>query len=604
MKTFKYTLILLLACLSMQSCQEIEEPQNTVPTVVTDAVEKYSGYMAYLSGSVTSRANCYFLLSTQTDLSDARKLDVYPRYDEEQGKWFCQSEAGNLQAGTTYYVALCATDGRSEVKGNVVEFTTSSYLSIESVTYNGRELDWDIFSLYITDSENRIEPDAGNLRVEKSYVDNNLYWKLPYDFLLSKSSYKVYACAYNKENPSGSLDRIPVSVRGHEDCVYGSDQVTPENPKANIELKSALATLHFMISTDNAESISVYFNLRNNGNLPTGTERLSISGTLDLTTGKITPIPIAGHDGITFKTDIKPEASIEATVKIIPTSFKDGELELVAYIGNQPIIIPLSASTWEGGKDYEIPVTVSVPKDNSKAKVGDYYYSDGTWSTTYNADKECIGIVFALSEKAYGDIDVSLKESEHGRIVALEDAGYSRWGAEDHIADALIFGRLYQNAPDFGYLPVDGKDKYIYVENMPSPQIPYSYENWPTPSADINPKWALFDYKGSDWTHYFGYGDTAAAMCYSYKKGDFQWYLPSVGEMARFAMAYAYGIISNSKQNVFENPTTDRAYWTSCANYRSITGSASSAWGYSTLTHLLKPHDIADRMCIRPIASF
>lgn len=601
MKTFKYTLILLLACLSMQSCQEIEEPQNTVPTVVTDAVEKYSGYMAYLSGSVTSRANCYFLLSTQADLSDARKLDVYPRYDEEQGKWFCQSEAGNLQAGTTYYVALCATDGRSEVKGNVVEFTTSSYLSIESVTYNGRGLDWDIFSLYITDSENRIEPDAGNLRVERSYVDNNLYWKLPYDFLLRKSSYKVYACAYNKENPSGSLDRIPVSARGYEDCVYGSDQVTPENPKANIELKSALATLHFMISTDNAESISVYFNLRNNGNLPTGTERLSISGTLDLTTGKITPIPIAGHDGITFKTDIKPEASIEATVKIIPTTFKDGELELVAYIGNQPIIIPLSASTWEGGKDYEIPVTVSVPKDNSKAKVGDYYYSDGTWSTTYNADKECIGIVFALSEKAYGDIDVSLKESEHGRIVALEDIGNSRWGTYDQMYDALIFDRLYQNAPDYGYLPMDGKSEYIYASNEKL-RIPYSYENWPTPSADINPKWALFDYKGSDWTHYFGYGDTAAAMCYNYKKGNVQWYLPSVGEMARFAMAYAYGIISSSKQKVFQDPL-NKSYWTSCAYFK-YSDTSSSAWLYQFGVHCLVPHMITEINVVRPIASF
>lgn len=298
---------------------------------------------------------------------------------------------------------------------------------------------------------------------------------------------------------------------------------------------------------------------------------------------------------------IQPGKSVERIIKVIPTTFEDEELELVAYIGNQPIIIPLPASTWEGGKNYEIPIKISVPKDNSKAKVGDYYYSDGTWSTAYNADKECIGIVFALSEEANGDIDVSLKESEHGRIVALEDAGNSKWGTEDQIYDALIFGRLYENAPDHGYLPMDGKSEYTW-SSTEGTQIPYSYENWPTPSIDIDPKWALFDYKGSDWTHYFGYGDTAAAMCCNYKKGDVQWYLPSVGEMARFAMAYAYGIISNSKQSVFKAPI-EEDYWTSCAFYRDPY-SSSSSWVYFFPTNHLSIRQIDSGNMVRPIASF
>lgn len=46
MKTIRYTLLMLLACLSLNSCQDVEEPANTVPTVVTDVVEKYSGNFA------------------------------------------------------------------------------------------------------------------------------------------------------------------------------------------------------------------------------------------------------------------------------------------------------------------------------------------------------------------------------------------------------------------------------------------------------------------------------------------------------------------------------------------------------------------------------
>lgn len=60
-------------------------------------------------------------------------------------------------------------------------------------------------------------------------------------------------------------------------------------------------------------------------------------------------------------------------------------------------------------------------------KIGDYYYSDGTFSSQLDKSKTCVGVVFSLEtteiEKAYG--------WTHGQIVALEDAGNGqkyRWG--------------------------------------------------------------------------------------------------------------------------------------------------------------------------------
>ena len=55
---------------------------------------------------------------------------------------------------------------------------------------------------------------------------------------------------------------------------------------------------------------------------------------------------------------------------------------------------------------------------STEPKIGDYYYSDGTYSSELIKEKECVGIVFSLNtteeEKKHG--------WTHGHIIALEDA--------------------------------------------------------------------------------------------------------------------------------------------------------------------------------------
>lgn len=74
-------------------------------------------------------------------------------------------------------------------------------------------------------------------------------------------------------------------------------------------------------------------------------------------------------------------------------------------------------------------ITVAAP-----AKTGDYFYSDGTWSTEIVNGKQCIGIVFAVGHNEYDASDYSGsgigKVKCNGYAVALTDASdsYAMWG--------------------------------------------------------------------------------------------------------------------------------------------------------------------------------
>lgn len=588
MKTIRYTLLMLLACLSLNSCQDVEDPANTVPTVVTDAVEKYSGDYAFLSGTVSSRAECYFLISTSEDMSDAQKVEVYSHRNEEKGNWICGRELGDLIPGTTYYVVLCATDGRSEVRGNVVLFTTSAYLSIESVKVDGKDYSGDVLGAYLTDVNQRVNNfHYGNMRTLRN--GNNSY-ELPYNIILSEPSYRVYAYApYDMKASVETINAIEVWARGTNDYLYGSCEVTPSNPKANIEMHSALAKLYFTISTDSKESISLgYINLRN-ANWQSETEALSINGKLDLATGKITPVPVAGHDGILLNlpnTPIYDGVHANAEMLVIPTSFKDGEIEISVSVNNELIRTSLPATTWEAGKTYEIPLKINVETGTNKAKIGDYYYSDGTWSTEYNAAKNAIGIVFALSEEKNGPINPNLHEALHGRIAALTDlSGTFAWSTETKDTYFTNFS-LLDGKNAYGEFPYDGK-------TFTSQTLPYGMYAWP---VEFGEKYALTDYTGFNNMDVNGNVYPAIGAVQSYQR-NIAWYLPALGELVRLGMACASGLLPTNVQ------LSGYAYWSSteCTNTAAW---VYSVWAGNNHNHIVAAYDKPVQCRVRPVASF
>lgn len=95
------------------------------------------------------------------------------------------------------------------------------------------------------------------------------------------------------------------------------------------------------------------------------------------------------------------------------------ELEVTSSIENWE-----DGTTEEGGASFPLP----------PAKVGDYYYSDGTYSSDLNSEKTPIGIVFYVGHHQYDASDYSdtgIGQAKcKGYVVALEDATNSEctWG--------------------------------------------------------------------------------------------------------------------------------------------------------------------------------
>lgn len=86
--------------------------------------------------------------------------------------------------------------------------------------------------------------------------------------------------------------------------------------------------------------------------------------------------------------------------------------------------------------------------DADKAKVGDYYYEDGTWSTAYDNQKTCIGIVFKVNAGG-----------KSGKIVGLNEPPANWSGTND--AGKLLWGPTVSGEPMIG-----ANDLYDGLKNI------------------------------------------------------------------------------------------------------------------------------------------
>lgn len=117
--------------------------------------------------------------------------------------------------------------------------------------------------------------------------------------------------------------------------------------------------------------------------------------------------------------DVKWSSSDESVCTV------DGEgLVNALKIGKATITAALGTFT------AQCEITVTVPE----AKVGDFYYSDGTWSTEKDPEKECIGIIFYVGQHENDESDYSAsgigKTRCNGYAVALRNIidDYCQWG--------------------------------------------------------------------------------------------------------------------------------------------------------------------------------
>ena len=200
------------------------------------------------------------------------------------------------------------------------------------------------------------------------------------------------------------------------------------------------------------------------------------------------------------------------------------------------------------------------------ARIGDYYYNDATWSTSLDENKTCIGIVYALDD-LNGNLDKTLTESTHGRVVALSDgASQVNWCISGEDIEGIENQTVLQDTMYVGSLPyVNGTSDSFFSEDM------LEQLN----GIQINPSTGqiLTWYSKGTLSDFDGQANTLAtnnstgtfyapAYCRAYNQGLYGWHLPSAGELALLWTLHRSDIICHEVYAMFED--FDRVgYWTS-----------------------------------------
>lgn len=487
----------------------------------------------------------------------------------------------------------------------------------------------DHIGVFVYNSDNTGNYSDDFINVDVAYAGGN--WELSKNLYLAQESCNIYGYyPYSNGNTLNNvkIDLTPDAEKGQTDYLYSIDNecVSMDNPNALLNFRHALARVSFSFKLaevkENTEYILSAATLRNVGE----STNIAVKGTMNIfASGSIEPE--ANHSAaISLSNMNKPLSTTETqTVDflVIPTNIQnDNSVELEVVINYNRYVLKLPANYWAAGVQYTYPITINISDEESEentssalAKVGDYYYSDGTWSSEYDDSKTCIGIVFALSKEQDGDIDVSLEESMHGRIVALQDLekkyawgsnGIDVEGISNYNYPAGIFYTEYGSHWEPYYLPLDGESQYYYSD-YPKQNISANYTTWLT---SYGYDWALTDYNGKQHTSFISDFDFPAAnACYYKTMGEIAsgfWYLPSCGEMGRLAMACAIGIVSQTNQPIFKNLMVGdlaagevfEGYWTSTEK------SSNAVFYYEVATGRMGGEVKAAQINVRPIASF
>ena len=158
------------------------------------------------------------------------------------------------------------------------------------------------------------------------------------------------------------------------------------------------------------------------------------------------------------KTSGKVTAVAEGTTKIRATASNDWAVK-------------------EGNPEVYGEYTLTVKKPVKAVNVGDYYYSDGDWSTERDNSKTVVGIVFAVGNFAVSDPQLLADKStcSNGLVIGLKE-GSAHWG-EDNGPSANMIGTWLN---DNGYPNIAATDKLGYgntkgynAMNTASPQVEY-----------------------------------------------------------------------------------------------------------------------------------
>ena len=148
--------------------------------------------------------------------------------------------------------------------------------------------------------------------------------------------------------------------------------------------------------------------------------------------------------------------------------------------------------TLKDGKTVEYIVTVSEPV--KEVNVGDYYYSDGTYSSELDSSKEVIGIVFSTQNPTLQDSGLD-SGCTNGLVVSLEEASTAWQTTTANVGAWLSANKDYNNVNNLDmacgysntkalkeYNEANPDSKVLIVEHAPAVTLPEGTSGWFVPS--------------------------------------------------------------------------------------------------------------------------
>lgn len=286
-------------------------------------------------------------------------------------------------------------------------------------------------------------------------------------------------------------------------------------------------------------------------------KRIFTSGTIDITAAtdaerlKITSAEAqSSYAQVTPVQNVSLAAgeSFHARLALLPADWSSETVSIYVTTDKGTYQFDKASIKTEAGKRYNSDLKLET---KVAVNVGDFYYADGTWSATLNANKKLVGIVAYKGQKG---------GAVNGFVVSLNDAFWTATTFGKNPASALF------NAPTIPNLP-----------RLTNPTRPdgedwdgYDHAKTTIPNrADANYAGLNFIWMGVD---YDPIGVTEGAAI----KG--QWYTPAVSQMR--AMYDNIGLLESKLSAASATTLKGKGYW-----------SSTEFWGgtethNATLTHL------------------
>jgi hypothetical protein len=245
---------------------------------------------------------------------------------------------------------------------------------------------------------------------------------------------------------------------------------------------------------------------------PYWVETITIPSTYDMNIGQSSILPVSMTSDVegaqpTY-TDLEWSSS---RPDIVSVDRRTGEIKALAE--GKAMITATTAHNWSvpsGVAQKTATCEITVTNSGAALKEGDYYYSDGTWSTELDASKTVVGVVAMLYDMSVSDVKLKsdYPACRHGMVVGLNqyDVKFTMESGDP--------GAVSKFASANGYPAMDDL------------QSPHGYGN-------------TLAYK-----NHGGSPESLDALAshqkeYSGIEGASSWYIPSEYEMAQIAKSYA-----------------------------------------------------------------